>query len=265
MGVIGKTWLPVNQRRGAAANEHAEARTSARDQLARHLRERFATGASESALISLAALVGSPVTNPAGESVGELKDVVVRWTKTAAHPAASAFILRAGKRDFLISARWIEIRAPALVRLKSSAAYTRSVERHHADVALAHDVLDRQIIDIGGRDVVRPSDVYLLDRDDALLLIGIEVGARALFRRLGPQRLRTKPRPERVIDWAAVRSFSITHDESSKPYGRRSDLAGRAGSGLELNVVATDLHKLGPEELHTALESSRAKADGSSP
>ena len=66
-----------------------------------------------------------------------------------------------GKRDVLIGARWLEASPPATVRLRSSRAYAGSVDRHPGDVALAHDVLDRQLVDAGGVQVVRPADLYL--------------------------------------------------------------------------------------------------------
>ena len=81
--------------------------------------------------------------------------------------------MRAGKRDVLIRARWLELFPPATARLRSSEAYARAVERHPADVALAHDVLDHQVVDSVGTQIVRPADVYLANVDGRIEAVGI--------------------------------------------------------------------------------------------
>jgi len=208
-------------------------------------------------MISLAALVGTDVQDSTGDSVGTLRDVVVHWTAATAYPAVTAIVIRTGKREVVIGARWVELSAPATVRLRSSAAYARAVERHAAEVALAHDVLDRQVIDVGGLELMRPADVYLASVHDRVELVGIEVGPRALLRRLGPRRLRSRVRPERVIDWAHIRSFSIARGPGGSVRGRRSGLAGKAGAGLELDVPASELRPLPASDVEAALEASQ--------
>ena len=53
----------------------------------------------------------------------------------------TAIVMRTGRRDVMISARWLEVTAPAAVRLHSAEAYARSVQRRSGDVVLAADVL----------------------------------------------------------------------------------------------------------------------------
>jgi MgtE-like protein len=75
------------------------------------------------------------------------------------------------------------------------------------EAALAADVLDRQLVDIDGARVVRANDLYLATVAEVVRLVGLDVGAQALLRRLGPSRWRTRPTPDAVIDWASVHSF----------------------------------------------------------
>jgi sporulation protein YlmC with PRC-barrel domain len=195
-------------------------------------RESLAALKLEGSLISLAALLGTEVKDSAGAPVGQLRDAVVRWTKGRSYPAVTAIVVRTGRRDVLVGARWVEFSAPSSVRLRSSAVYARAIKRHPADVALAHDVLDRQIVDAAGVQIVRPADLYLSVLDGRIDLVGIEIGVLAPLRRLGPKRLRSRFRPERVIDWTSIRSFSPARADGVWSPGRRSDLAGQAGSGL---------------------------------
>jgi hypothetical protein len=135
------------------------------------------------------------VRDPDGRSVGRLSDVVVHWTTRGAYPPVKAIVVKIGKVEVVIGAHWLELASPSAVRLRSARAYASTVERHRDDVALAHDVLDRQVVDAGGVQIVRPADLYLTAVADRIELVGIEVGIGALARRLGPKRLHSHVRP----------------------------------------------------------------------
>jgi sporulation protein YlmC with PRC-barrel domain len=226
--------------------------------------EKVAARALEGSLISLTALIGSKVMDSDGRAVGRLRDIVVRWTAHESHPRVTAIIVRSGKRDALIGARWIEVSAPSSVRLRAAKAYARAVERHSGDVALAHDVLDRQVVDSGGIQIVRPSDIYLATVYGAVELVGIEVGIGALLRRLGPRRLRGRIRPERVIDWGSLASFAPSPVDAAEHHGRRSEIAGDAGAGLALAMSAGEVKRLRPSEAEAALRAAQAGSKGGS-
>ena len=212
--------------------------------------------------MSLAALLGSDVKDPTGATVGHLRDVTVNWTIGAPFPRMTGVVLRAGRRDVLIGARWVEISAPATVRLSSSKAYVRAYERHPADIALAHDVLDHQVTDSSGTQLLRPADVYLVAVDGRIEAGGIEVGVRALLRRLGPKRLRARVRPQRVIDWRDIASFAPARDDGDRRGGRRADLAGEAGTGLELGAAGADVKRFRPSEVRDALRAYKTEQGG---
>src|SRR5260370_40912165 len=61
------------------------------------------------------------------------------------------------------------------------------------DVALARDVLDRQLVDTSGLQVVRAAHAYLFNGPHGWELAGLHVGLLAFGRRLGPPR-RARPR-----------------------------------------------------------------------
>jgi hypothetical protein len=233
-----------------------------RDENARLWRESAAARELSGSLISLAALTGAPVKDPSGATVGRLRDVVVHWTAAVAYPAVIAVVMRADRHDMVIGARWIEVSPPSTVRLVSDTAYARSAQRRKSEVALAHDVLDRQIVGADGVDALRPSDVYLASVEDRLELVGIEIGPRALLRRLGPRRLRGRIHPQRVIDWATVSSFAPSFEDSARSRGRRSDLAGRAGTKIELGVPGRQSHGLAPSEVSSALREAQERGNG---
>jgi len=215
--------------------------------------------------MSLAALLGSEVKDPDGRGVGRLSDVVVRWTTRGAYPAVRAVVVKTGKLEAVIGARWLEIASPSAVRLRSPRAYVGTVERHRGDVVLARDVLDRQVVDADGVQIVRPSDIYLAAVGDRIELVGIEVGIGALARRLGPRRLRSRVRPARVIDWGSVSAFAPPRASGDTRHGRHSEIAGKAGTGLEVDREAAEVRRLRPSEVQAALEDAKAKRIGELP
>ena len=159
MGVIRMRWLPGS---GTGTDEdRANAVRRLREDGARRWRETAAARELEGSLISLAGLLGTVVTDPREVAVGRLDDVIVHWTAASAYPAVTGIVVGTGKSEVFIGIRWVEMSAPATVRLRDSAVHARGAERRAREVSLAHDVLDRQVIDAAGVDMVRPADVYL--------------------------------------------------------------------------------------------------------
>src|SRR5207245_11363984 len=50
---------------------------------------------------------------------------------------------------------------------------------------LSRQILDKQIVDMDGRRVVRVNDLQLSQVDGTLLLVGVDIGSRGLARRVG--------------------------------------------------------------------------------
>jgi hypothetical protein len=112
---------------------------------------------------------------------------------------------------------------------------------------------------------LRPSDIYLAAVGGRIELVGIEVGIGALVRRLGPKRLRSHVRVGRAIDWGSVSAFAPPPARADMPHGRRSEIAGKAGTGLELGREAAEVKRLRPSEVQAALEEAKAKRTGELP
>jgi hypothetical protein len=262
MSLIRRSWRP-GRTVDADTEFPSEVISNLRQARARRLRENASARELQRSLVSLAALIGSELLDPAGKPVGQVRDVIVHWGSTSEHPAVKAIVIRSGGGEAMVGARWFEITPPASARLRSTGAYARGVERHPGDVALAHDVLDRQLVDSDGMQIIRPADIYLVNIDDSTELAGVEVGIGALLRRIGPRRLRHRFRPRRVIDWATIRSFSSVR-ESTVGHGHRSELAGQAGTGLALAVSESELRRLRASEVEAAVQAAERSRGSSS-
>jgi flagellar motility protein MotE (MotC chaperone)/sporulation protein YlmC with PRC-barrel domain len=135
--------------------------------------------------VSLTALLGAPVTDAQGHLRGRLKDIAVATGPDAGKVAGLVLKTRDGlsivpSQDVMETpAGTLELRsAGALVPLKDQGNY----------LYLRQDLVDRQIIDLHGRKVVRVNDVDLewMGKGAAHLLrvAEVEVGLRGAFRRV---------------------------------------------------------------------------------
>ncbi|HET6795289.1 MAG TPA: hypothetical protein VFH45_12630, partial [Acidimicrobiales bacterium] len=158
-------------------------------------------------LISLAGLVGAPVCNQAGQDVGRLVDLVARVHGGEAYPAVTGLVIRVGGRSSFLDADAIARVDHAQVTLSTARIDLREFLRRPGEVLLARDILDHQLVDIDGVQVIRAADLLLAQFGSRVRLVGVDVSMQSLLRRLGPKRWRVRPTPERVIDWAAVEPF----------------------------------------------------------
>jgi sporulation protein YlmC with PRC-barrel domain len=166
--------------------------------------------------------------------VGVLDDVVIDSVEEH-HPPVAGVVVRVPHGLTFIPIAAVADIHPHTVFLAGSLGDVAS-ERPAGLVALAHDVIDRQIVDIDGANVVRVSDLVLSRDGERFRLVGVDVSMRTLFRRLGPASLRRHVSPERVYDWAAVGAFSERGADG-------------APSVLHLTSAADDLRHRGPADV----------------
>jgi CBS domain-containing protein/sporulation protein YlmC with PRC-barrel domain len=190
-----------------------------------------------SELVSLAGLIGKPVLNQAGQQIGHVSDVVARWDSNQPYPPATGLIVRVGRRRAWLPIDAVEEVHRDRVRLRTARLDLRDVALRPGEVELARDVIDHQLVDTDGARVIRASDLYLARVAGVVQLVGVDVGFNSLLRRLGPARFRSRPTPDKVIDWASITSFGSQY-----------------GPGGTLQAAEHGLQRLRPGELADLLE-----------
>jgi MgtE intracellular N domain/CBS domain len=163
-------------------------------------------------IVSLAGVIGRPVRNPRGAEIGRLVDVICRWTGDETYPPVTGLVVRVGRRLAFVSATVVEAIDHTAVGLSSARLDLVDFKPRPGEVKLAEQVLDHQLVDIDGVKVIRAADLYLARIYGRFRLVGVDVSAQSLLRRLGPARFQHKPTPERVIDWAAIQPFGETEE-----------------------------------------------------
>jgi CBS domain-containing protein len=184
--------------------------------------------------------MGRPVRNQSGQEIGTLVDVVARWSDGQTYPPVTGLVVRVGRRLAFVDASAIDRIEHAAVTLRTARLDLRDFARREGEVTLGRDVLDHQLVDVDGVQVIRASDLYLAEVLGRYRLVGVDVSSATLLRRLGPRRGRPAPTPERVIDWAAIQPFGDVR-----------------ASGMRLRTSHDGLHRLRPGELADLLEDLR--------
>ena len=135
--------------------------------------------------VSLTALLGTPVTDAQGHLRGRLKDVAVDTGPNAGKVAGLVLKTRAGL--FIVPSQDVMETPAGTLELRSSGTLVPLRDQGNY-LYLQQDLVDRQIIDIHGRKVVRVNDVDLewMGQGAAHLLrvAEVEVGLRGAFRRV---------------------------------------------------------------------------------
>lgn len=136
--------------------------------------------------VSLTALLGTPVTDAQGAVCGKLKDIAVATGADAGKVAGLVLKTRAGLA--LVPSQEVRETPAGTLQVLSTSAITPLNGEQGTYIYLQQDLVDRQIIDVHGRKVVRVNDVDLewMGEGQAHLLrvAEVEVGLRGAFRRV---------------------------------------------------------------------------------
>ena len=160
-------------------------------------------------MLYLSQAIGSPVLDAHGEPMGKLDDLIVAIGDR--YPPVTGLVVATGKRRIFLPWSHVGSFDASGARLSTGQIDITRFQQRPNEIQLRQDLLDKQIVDIDGRKVVRVNDLSLDDVDGQLHLVAVDVGAAGLLRRLGLERgyrvlarnLRL-PTPERYIDWEDV-------------------------------------------------------------
>lgn len=221
-------------------------------------------------VVSLAGLLGCPVTNEEGREIGRLVDVVVKHGQDA-YPPVSGLIVKVGlRRSFIDGARIAKLSRDG-IQLSSTTINLTDYKRRGDESLLDADVLDHQIVDVNGLRVVRSSDLYLAPLDKEIRVVGVDISFVTFLRRIFPGALGRRATPQHVLDWATVASLAdtsgVVKTSSSKTALSQlrpadladliEDLAGREQSALiemlDPELAADALEEMEDEELQGLL------------
>ncbi|HEV2881670.1 MAG TPA: CBS domain-containing protein [Pyrinomonadaceae bacterium] len=153
-------------------------------------------------MLYLSQVLRRPVRDVEGRPVASIKDVIVRLGED--HPPVTGLVARHMRRDIFLSRARVSKFGEAGAQLNFDLLDLRDFKRREGEVLLARDVLDKQLIDVDGKRVVRVNDVQLIEVAGEWRVTGADVSLQGLWRRLAPAGFLGSRRPVEVIDWADV-------------------------------------------------------------
>ena len=160
-------------------------------------------------MLYLSQATGRPVLDANSESIGRVDDLIVAVGDR--YPPVTGLVVLTDRRRIFLPWSSVDQLDAAGARLRTQTIDIGKFQQRPNEILLRADLMDKQIVDIDGRKVVRVNDLRLDELEGKLHLVAVDVGAAGLLRRLGIERgWRTLARnlrlgvPERYIDWEDV-------------------------------------------------------------
>ncbi|MDK2903735.1 MAG: magnesium transporter [Clostridiales bacterium] len=127
-------------------------------------------------------LVGKPVFTQQGTYIGKLKDAIASIYQEP--PIVTSIVISAGPKVVLVLDADINV-------VKKDAVILNKI--HHSPLPedilyIAQDIMDKQIVDVNGRKVVRVNDLKATFVNQKIIIVGVDIGFSGLLRRMGIER-----------------------------------------------------------------------------
>ena len=138
-------------------------------------------------VLHLSELVGRPITDKRGESIGRLADVIVRL-RGAEHPLVTGLVAAVGSREVFVPIEQASSFDGEVLKLTSAVLDLRKFERRHGEVLLRADVLGHRLIDVPSAHLIKAVDLELRQQGSEWVLAGVDTHrrSRGLLRLLAP-------------------------------------------------------------------------------
>jgi magnesium transporter len=161
----------------------------------------------------LSHLLGGEVRDRAGDKIATVRDLVVHLNPDEPYDRVTGLVVGIRRRPSYIPWDHVGGLEGRDIVLSSTTLDLRPFERREGEMLLGRDVLDKQLVDIEGRRVIRANDLQLVLADGALRVVGVCVSGRALLRRLAGRYGHGLAPGERVISWEDVEGFAVRNPQ----------------------------------------------------
>lgn len=219
----------------------------------------------------LSRVLGKKVIKNDGIVIGTLSDIVVNFEATM--PQVAALVLKSGGKEIIadyINFTVTEEKGQFYFRCTNVITFPSLVDN---TLLLKQHVLDRQLVDINGRKLVRVNDLRLAVMNTGTFLVAVDVGFEGFMRRLGVAKplksilgVLGAKMPGKLILWHEVEAVDIGHTniKLSKPYSKLetlhvSDLADII-EDMDIKMQAEVFSSLDNEKAADVLEEMEPKA-----
>ena len=127
--------------------------------------------------LRLSQLLGRPIADRRGESIGRVADVIARL-RGADYPVVTSLVAAVGGRRIFVPVDQVNRLDEDPLRLSSARLSLRQFERRDGEVLLRTDVLGHRLIDVRNARLVRAADLELARDGAEWVLAGVDTRRR---------------------------------------------------------------------------------------
>src|ERR1035437_2558017 len=179
------------------------------------------------------------------ETYGKITDLAV--FENYQNPSISKIVITKNGKKITVSPSVIDLNRNRII-LKSEK--TPFLPYDEKDFYLNEDLLDKQVIDIDDKRLVRVNDV-MLDDSAELKVVGIDIGIGGILRRLNLEKvIKTKPK---ILPWQMIEAFDYQTGNV------KISLSQSRLGAMHPSEIADILEELGSKERRSVVESLEAK------
>jgi CBS domain-containing protein/sporulation protein YlmC with PRC-barrel domain len=209
----------------------------------------------------LSSMLEKPVRDRSGRYLGRLKDLAIRCTEQ--FPPVSKILVSAGRRREQVLP-WDQVRSVSAdaITLESEQAEIAPGALAEDECWLARSILDRQIVDLQGRRLVRVNDLQIAYLNGVVRLVAVDTGTRGLLRRLGLERTGLyvsrvfgRQSDERLLSWEHVMTPQPVSQPLQLSFGREALAQLRPA---DLAEIASQLGTSDRDTLFRSLDEEKA-------
>ena len=215
----------------------------------------------------LSGIIGKEAFDTDGEAVGIIKDLLINSipgsTNDPGRQIVSGIKLKTGKKTgFYSFLHFSVLKERERIGVKCKELVALSDEEFQNGLLLVETMLDKQIVDLNGRKLVRVNDVRLVRLSTGTYPLAVDIGIEGLLRRLGVsvfmKRVLSFFRisiPAKYILWDDVQAidFSNYNIKLSKSYSKLHTL-----HPSDLADILEDLGKKSSMDVFTSLDEEKA-------
>ena len=214
----------------------------------------------------LSRIIGEKAFDTTGKYVGTIKDLLVDAGSSAdasARPLVNGIKIKNENQLAYYSFQYFHIeKVNDKIKVICNQLSELSTDSIENNLYLADTVLDKQIVDLNGRKLVRVNDVQLVSIDNDTYTIAVDVGIDGLLRRIGIEKpiklflsfFKTNV-PAKFILWEDVEAidYSNMNIKLSKSYSRLQTL-----HPSDLADIIEDLGRKASAQVFSALDEEQA-------
>jgi magnesium transporter len=214
----------------------------------------------------LSSLIGRKVLNTEGSFVGKVKDLLVdpdSSNQSLGRPIVRGIQLIIKSQTYFYSFQFFHIKKiNGKIHVTCSQLEELGSEFISQDLYLADSVLDKQIVDMNGRKLVRVNDVRMVSTANGTFAVAVDIGIEGLLRRIGIVKpiksmlsLFGSHIPAKFILWEDVESidFSSRNIKLSKTYSKLQTL-----HPSDLADIIEDLGRKASTDVFSSLDEEKA-------